>query len=127
MTKPNMSNDTALSLEQNNACIHALDLIIYDCHRNAVLHGFHDDGFNFGEKIALIHSELSEALESYRKHGTAEPDHHCAPFTNVEVELADAIIRIFDLAGRLNLKLGSALMAKHAYNKTRPYKHGKTF
>lgn len=122
-----MSNETALTEEQNAACVHILELLTYDCHRNSVLHGFHDDGFNFGEKVALIHSELSEALESYRQHGITEEDHHCAPFNNVEIELADAIIRIFDLAGKLNLKLGPALMAKHAYNKSRPYKHGKNF
>lgn len=94
-------------------------------HRTAVEHGFHDDAINFGEKIALIHSELSEALEGYR-HGDPS-DEHCPEFTSAEVELADAIIRIMDLSGRLCLRLADAILAKAKFNESRPYKHGKKF
>lgn len=76
------------------------------------------------EAIALIHSELSEALEEYRR-GTL------APYTaaggkpeGFEIELADAVIRIMDLCGALGINLESAIETKHEYNKTRPYRHG---
>jgi len=72
---------------------------------------------NFGEKIALIHSEVSEALEAHRS-GNKE---------NLAEELADTILRIMDIAGRLSLPLGKALMDKAQFMLTRPYKHGKPY
>lgn len=79
---------------------------------------------SFGQKIALVHSELSEALEADRKNLLDDklPDR-----PGREVELADAMIRIFDLAGRYNMDLGGALVAKIAFNASRPYKHGKAY
>lgn len=74
------------------------------------------------EKIALMHSELSEMLEGVRKPG---PDHHCPEFTQEEVELADLLIRAADYTGAYNLRLVEAIRAKLAYNRSRPYKHGK--
>ena len=79
---------------------------------------------NTGEKIALMHSELSEALEADRKGLEAE---HIEGFTGVEEELADCIIRILDFAHRHDLRLGEAISAKIVYNLTRPYKHGKAY
>lgn len=76
------------------------------------------------EKIALIHSEVSEALEGVRK---PKPDDHCPEFTSEEVEMADALIRILDYAGGFDLRLAEAFEAKLAYNATRPFKHGKKF
>jgi NTP pyrophosphatase (non-canonical NTP hydrolase) len=71
---------------------------------------------NFGECIALMHTELSEALEADRKGLMDEklPHRH-----GVEVELADCLIRIFDTAEALNLDLGAALVEKNRYNKKR--------
>lgn len=80
---------------------------------------------NVGEKIALMHSELSEALEADRKNLPSEHLHE--GFTGVEEELADTIIRILDFAGHFKLRLGEALIAKLVYNTTRPYKHGKGY
>ena len=106
----------------------ALTQLVYESHQNSVLHGFYDNTyFNFGEKIALIHSELSEALEINRKSKEKTADEHCPDFSNLDIELADAIIRIFDLAGYLQIDLPGALLAKMEYNKSRPYKHGKLF
>lgn len=77
------------------------------------------------EKIALIHSELSEALEGLRKGNPA--DEHCPEYTSVEIELADAVIRILDLSAQRGYRLGEAIEAKHAYNASRPIRHGKRF
>ena len=68
------------------------------------------------EKLCLIHSEVSEAMEGHRKDMV---DEKLPEFDAITVELADACIRIFDLAGALGLHLGDALAAKMAYNATR--------
>jgi hypothetical protein len=67
-------------------------------------------------KLALIHSEVSEALEGERK---GVMDDHLPNRPMVEVELADAMIRILDLGGALGLDLGGAFAEKLAYNATR--------
>jgi len=71
---------------------------------------------NKGELIALIHSELSEALEGVRKDVQDEKLPHRKA---EEVELADALIRIFDYAGAYHLDLAGAVAEKLAYNATR--------
>ena len=71
---------------------------------------------NVGEKIALIHAELSEALEADRK---SLQDSHLPFRPGIEVELADAVIRIFDLAKALKLDLPSAIIEKNNYNAAR--------
>ena len=80
---------------------------------------------NNASKIALMHSELSEALEADRK--GIESDDKIPEFTGLEAELADAVIRILDFSGRHNLRLGEAIQAKLLFNLTRPYKHGKKY
>ena len=87
--------------------------------------GFHEGGFNFGESIALIHSELSEALEAHRKN--VRVSEHCPELTGVEEELADTFIRLLHLAARLDIDLGEAVQIKHQFNQGRPHKHGKAY
>lgn len=64
----------------------------------------------------LIVSELSEALEGHRKNLMDDKLPHRKMF---EVELADALIRLWDLAGAANLDLGGAYIEKMAYNENR--------
>lgn len=71
---------------------------------------------NFGELIALCHSELSEALEGNRKNLM---DTHLQSRRMDEVELTDCLIRIFDLAGSKGMDLQGAYEEKMAYNARR--------
>lgn len=71
---------------------------------------------NIPEKIALIHSELSEALEGFRQDLM---DKHLTHRPNVEVELADALQRILGLAVILKLDIGGAYVEKLNFNTTR--------
>lgn len=103
-------------------------------HKMAVDHGFWDfpegQGRNKGEALALIHSELSEALEAVREEGSSyrPMDKHLPHRQSVTVELADAVIRIMDFAEGFGYKdLPIVIMEKIRYNSNRPKKHGKKF
>ena len=71
---------------------------------------------NIGEMLCLIHSEISEAMEGARK-GLMDDKLPHRPM--LEAELADAVIRIFDMAGGLQLDLAGAIVEKLAYNRQR--------
>ena len=116
-----------LTKNQEEGVTEYLPVLQEDIHAWAIDKGFWDGGYtwSFGEKIALIHSELSEALEKHRK--GIGPDEHCPEFGGVAIELADAVIRILDLCGKMKIDLGRAILAKMEYNRTRPRKHGKAY
>lgn len=69
---------------------------------------------------------MSEFFEAHRNHALNKPcDKKTEPqITNAQEELADIVIRVCDLAQELGIDLGEAVVAKMAYNKTRPHKHG---
>lgn len=80
-------------------------------------------------KLMLVVSEVAEAAEEVR---TTHPLHLSRTWSNIDgkpegfgVELADAVIRIFDLSGALGIDLQSLIETKHAFNATRPIRHGK--
>ena len=73
--------------------------------------------FNVPEKLMLVVSEVAEAMEGYRKNLMDDKLPHRSM---VEVELADVIIRVFDLAGAMKLDLGGAIEEKLNFNKIRP-------
>ena len=103
--------------------------LIQTSHNTAKEKGWWDDSNrNVGELLALVHSEISEALEVYRIKGKDRlqeiwEDEKGKPEGFV-TELADVIIRIADLCGEFNLDLESTLVKKMEFNKTRPYRHG---
>jgi NTP pyrophosphatase (non-canonical NTP hydrolase) len=91
----------------------------------AVSKGWWDEPRNNGELIALVHSELSEALEGLR-HGNP-PSEHIPEFSAAEEEMADAVIRIADMCAARGWDLQGAIESKMEFNKGRPRKHGKEF
>lgn len=71
----------------------------------------------FSNKLCLIHSEVSEAMEGDRKGAMDDKLPHRS---QREVELADVVIRAFDLAGAYGMDLGGAIAEKMAFNAQRP-------
>lgn len=120
-----------------------INALIKEAHQTALEKGWWEGERNIGMLIALMHSELSEALEDYRNgRGMTEVYYECkedfCPYPNrpcpdecphgkpcgIPIELADCIIRIFDTCGKYGIDLEKAIEIKMAYNKTRHYRHG---
>ena len=94
-------------------------------YKNAVNHGFWKEEPNDGERMALIHAEISEALEALREGNPSSSK--IMEFSNLEEELADAVIRIMDYAFGKDLDIAGAILAKIEYNERREFIHCKTF
>lgn len=93
-----------------------INTLVDQCYGRAKNAGWHDKPREIGTDLMLIVSEVSEAMEGSRKDLM---DDHLPHRKMLEVELADAIIRIFDTAGKYNLDLGGAFVEKLEYNRTR--------
>ena len=114
MSNPSLINTAHL--------ITAGDILTRTCHEAALASGWWTDEnhnlvlYNTAEKLILIVTEVSDAMEADRK---GAQDQHLPHRTGLEVELSDAVIRIFDLAGRMGLDLGTTIGEKLLYNSTR--------
>lgn len=120
-----MSNVELKYTEQEiDTIIAALDILKRKSYNVSKANGFWGGVRNKGEMIALMHSELSEMLEAVRKPG------QCAKILDItkeEEEAADLLIRLLDYCEGNGLRLAYALIEKHKFNITRPFKHGKEF
>jgi len=77
-------------------------------------HGWWDKERPVPELLCLVHSEASEALEAYREYKD----------DNFAEELADIVIRVFDMAEHLGINIEREIIKKTMFNKSRPYRHG---
>ena len=111
----------------NRDIMNGMDLLIDRCYGDFLKAGWHDKPMNVGEKIALIHSEISEALEGDRKNLM---DDKLPQYKQIAVECADAIIRICDMIGALRdncdnvdqvneLDMSEAIIKKLEFNRNR--------
>ncbi|MCP4897864.1 MAG: hypothetical protein GY906_12905 [bacterium] len=111
--------------------VQAFDEVQEALFNNAVAHGFWQGPKrqNPLEKLFLVTTEVAEAGEAIRNRTADLPceKEELAPImSNLEEEIADTIIRLMDFAQAHGLKVGRAIIAKHEYNRGRPFKHGKT-
>lgn len=100
-------------LEISQIEVDAINSVMEKIYEQAKRSGWWTDPRETGTLIALMHSELSEALEADRKNLM---DDHLPQYKGVPTELADCIIRILDFCGHYNYDIGTIIKDKHFYN-----------
>jgi NTP pyrophosphatase (non-canonical NTP hydrolase) len=102
-----------------------INQVVKHCHNESSVKGWwtakdgshlRDNPLTFSNKLMLIVSEIAEAMEGDRKDAMDDKLPHRKM---AEVELADALIRICDLAGAYGYDLGGAVIEKMEFNRTR--------
>jgi NTP pyrophosphatase (non-canonical NTP hydrolase) len=109
----NTNYNSASDIDMNKIYINQMVDKVYQQNLKA---GWHSKPREIGTCLMLIVSEIAEAMEGDRK---SLMDDHLPHRSMLEVELADAVIRIMDLSGREGLDLGGAIVEKLQYNLTR--------
>lgn len=109
--------------EEEQVFVYAFSAIQQAAHSAAVEKGFwdKDSDQNRLSKLMLVVTELAEAAEGYRKPGLSDK---IPPYSIQEEEIADAIIRLMDLAESDGMRIGAAIIDKLQYNTSRTYRHG---
>jgi NTP pyrophosphatase (non-canonical NTP hydrolase) len=97
-----------------------------EIHENAKAHGWWENPRTEGELLMLVTSEVAEAFEEVRNGRAMTETYYTenGKMCGVPSELADVVIRIIDMCEYYGIDLEQAILEKHAFNKTRPYKHG---
>ena len=116
---------------------------VTESYDNAVQHGFHEQEYSFPHWMALVMSECGEAIEKHRSDGFLLPTANIRAVLEealkdkviyekafkdaVESEIADVLIRLFDLCGLYNIDIEAFLEAKMKYNRGRPRLYGRKY
>jgi len=111
-----------MDIDKNAEVIAVIDELQAEAHKTSVEHGWWEEPRGDLECMMLVVTEIGEAGEAFRDGNPMSGK--IVPFSCEEEELADVLIRIFDLCEHRGFELGKALVAKMAYNKTRPFRHG---
>lgn len=109
-----------------------LDDLTAEIRETNIRNGWYEGERTFGDDIALLHSEASEALDAFREHGFADATDFNQYGDTIRVpkpegvgsELADVFIRLLDTCDRRGVDLLAETRRKMAYNRTRGYRHG---
>jgi hypothetical protein len=91
---------------------------------NAIEKGWYSTPREDGTALMLVVTEIAEAVEALRSADPGKPDKYCPNFSEVEVELADAVIRLMDFGMAKGYRIAEAMVDKIKFNKTRPRMHG---
>lgn len=102
--------------------------LVNEAYEIADEHGWHEEVRQLPELMALLHTEISEAFEEWRDGHEPTEIYYNVEKPNkpegIPIELADLMIRVFDICGMFGIDLDEAIRIKTEYNKTRPYRHG---